>query len=96
MRSGSVRTSHLLRWSEKDKAALLVIIGTLADGKKVFLACDSGYRESKESWSGVLRDLRGRGLRLGRLTIADGPTRSRRNTGRTSGQPMWSSPRSAR
>jgi putative transposase len=57
---------------EKDKAALLVIIGALTNGKKVFLACDSGYRESKESWSGVLRDLIGRGLRVGKLTIADG------------------------
>jgi transposase-like protein len=57
---------------EKDKAALLVIIGALTNGKKVFLACESGYRESKESWSGVLRNLIDRGLRLGRLTIADG------------------------
>jgi putative transposase len=57
---------------EKDKAALLVIIGALTNGTKVFLACDSGYRESKESWSGVLRGLIGRGLRLGKLTIADG------------------------
>jgi putative transposase len=57
---------------EKDKAALLVIIGALTNGKKVFLACESGYRESKESWSGVLRNLTDRGLRLGRLTIADG------------------------
>jgi len=57
---------------EKDKAALLVIIGGLTNGKKVFLACESGYRESKESWSGVLRNLTDRGLKLGRLTIADG------------------------
>lgn len=57
---------------EKDKAALLVIIGALTNGKKVFLACESGYRESKESWSGVLRDLTERGLKLGSLTIADG------------------------
>ncbi len=57
---------------EKDKAALLVIIGALTNGKKVFLACESGYRESKESWLGVVRDLIGRGLKLGRLTIADG------------------------
>ncbi len=34
---------------EKDKAALLVIIGALTNGKKVILACESGYRESKES-----------------------------------------------
>jgi putative transposase len=57
---------------EKDKAALLVIIGALSNGRKVILACESGYRESKESWSGVLRGLTERGLRLGRLTIADG------------------------
>jgi len=57
---------------EKDKAALLIIIGALTSGKKVFLACESGYRESKESWAAVLRDLTARGLRLGTLTIADG------------------------
>jgi putative transposase len=57
---------------EKDKAALLIIIGALSNGKKVFLACESGYRESKESWSSVLRNLTNRGMKLGRLTIADG------------------------
>jgi transposase-like protein len=57
---------------EKDKAALLIIIGALTNGRKIFLACESGYRESKESWAGVLRNLRDRGLELGRLTIADG------------------------
>lgn len=57
---------------EKDKAALLIIIGALTNGRKVFLACESGYRESKESWSAVLRDLTSRGLKFGRLTIADG------------------------
>jgi putative transposase len=57
---------------EKDKAALLVIIGALTNGKKAILACESGYRESKESWADILRDLTGRGLRLGRVTIADG------------------------
>jgi transposase-like protein len=57
---------------EKDKAALLIIIGALTNGKKVFLACESGYGESKESWSGVLRELTAKGLKLGTLTIADG------------------------
>ena len=57
---------------EKDKAALLVIIGALRTGEKKILACESGYRESKESWSEVLRSLTVRGLKLGRLTIADG------------------------
>lgn len=57
---------------EKDKAALLVIIGALVTGEKVLLACESGYRESKESWAAVLRDLTARGLKLGTLTVADG------------------------
>ena len=57
---------------EKDKAALLVIIGALKSGEKVLLACESGYRESKESWAGVLRSLRDRGLKFPKLTVADG------------------------
>jgi len=57
---------------ERDKAALLIVIGALSNGRKVLLACESGYRESKESWQNLLRDLKKRGLRLGRLTIADG------------------------
>jgi len=51
---------------------LLVIIGVLEDGRKVILACENGYRESRESWLEVLRDLKDRGLELPRLTIADG------------------------
>lgn len=57
---------------EDQKAALLVVIGALSNGKKVILACRSGYRESKESWSSILRDLKKRGLKLARLTVADG------------------------
>jgi transposase-like protein len=54
------------------KAALLVIVGALRDGKKVILAIEAGHRESKESWARVLRDLRQRGLRLPRVFVADG------------------------
>lgn len=57
---------------EKDKAALLVIIGALKSGEKVLLACESGYRESKESWKEVLRSLRDRGFKFPKLTVADG------------------------
>lgn len=57
---------------EKDKAALLIIIGGLTNGEKKILANESGYRESKESWSNILRGLIDRGLKPGRLTIADG------------------------
>jgi putative transposase len=57
---------------EKHKAALLVVVAGLSDGRKVFLAIAPGYRESTESWSAVLRDLRKRGLRSPRLVIGDG------------------------
>ncbi|MGI0128550.1 MAG: IS256 family transposase [Thermoplasmata archaeon] len=57
---------------EDTKAALLVLIGGLADGRKVVLAVESGVRESTESWAAILRDLKARGLRAPRLTIADG------------------------
>ena len=57
---------------EKDKAAMLVVIAGLRDGRKVVLAVESGYRESTESWAAMLRDLKGRGLRAPRLLIADG------------------------
>ena len=56
------------KWSQE----LLVIIGALSDGRKVVLACESGQRESKESWSRILLILQRRGLKLGRLTVADG------------------------
>ena len=57
---------------EKDKAAMLVLIAALRDGRKVVLAVESGYRESIESWAALLRDLKARGLRAPRLVIADG------------------------
>src|SRR5215470_245382 len=40
--------------------------------RKVVLAVESGQRESKESWGMILRDLRKRGLKPWRCTIADG------------------------
>ncbi len=57
---------------EKTKAALLVAIGALADGRKVILAVEPGYRESTESWADMLRSLKGRGLNCPRLVVGDG------------------------
>lgn len=57
---------------EKDKAAVLVVVAGLADGRKVVVALQAGHRESTESWSALLRDLRRRGLRCPRLVIGDG------------------------
>lgn len=57
---------------EKDKAALLVVLAALSDGRKVVLAVTPGHRESTASWAAVLRDLRERGLRPPRLVVGDG------------------------
>ena len=57
---------------EKEKAALLVVMGGLTDGRKVILAVEPGYRESIEGWPGVLRDLKDRGMSCPRLVIGDG------------------------
>ena len=57
---------------EDRTAALLVAIAGLSDGRKVVLALQSGRRESAESWSRFLRDLRDRRLRTPRLVIGDG------------------------
>ena len=57
---------------EKEKACLLVVIGADVNGVKQVLAVESGYRESTESWSEVLRDLKARGLESPVLTVADG------------------------
>lgn len=54
------------------KAALLVIVGATTSGQKVLVACAAGERESKESWCELLRDLKARGLKFPRLTVADG------------------------
>jgi putative transposase len=56
----------------KEKAALLVVIGVMKGGQKRFLALEPGYRESKESWALVLRQLRTRGVSSARLFVGDG------------------------
>src|SRR6266498_2380728 len=56
----------------EEKAALLVVIGVQRDGSKRFLALEPGYRESKESWALVLRQLKVRGVKSARLFVGDG------------------------
>jgi transposase-like protein len=57
---------------EKQKAALLVAVAGLADGRKVLVALEAGHRESEECWSALLRDLRDRGMTMPRLVLGDG------------------------
>ena len=57
---------------EKEKAVLLVVLAALSDGSKAVVSVTSGYRESTQSWSEVLRDLKRRGMGCPRLVIGDG------------------------
>jgi putative transposase len=61
-----------VRLGEQDRICLLVLIGARPDGTKELIAVEDGYRESAESWSGVLRDLTRRGMRAPVLAIGDG------------------------
>lgn len=57
---------------EEDRLCALVVMGVRADGSKELLAIEDGYRESTQSWSSVLRDLRDRGMKAPLLAIGDG------------------------
>lgn len=58
---------------DTERQCILVIIGARADGTKEVVAVSDGFRESKESWLTILRDLKRRGLTLGsKLGIGDG------------------------
>lgn len=57
---------------EDDRLCTLVLIGARPDGTKELIAVEDGYRESAESWSTVLRDLKARGMQAPVLAIGDG------------------------
>jgi putative transposase len=57
---------------EEDRLACLAVIGALPDGRKEVIALEDGYRESTESWSSVLRDLKRRGMSAPVLAVGDG------------------------
>lgn len=61
-----------VRLGEDKKLCLLVIMGVNENGEKKLLAVEPGYRESKDSWSFVLRDLMKRGLTPPLLAVGDG------------------------
>ena len=57
---------------EQERLAALVLIGARADGTKEVIALEDGYRESKESWLELLRDLKRRGMPAPRVAVGDG------------------------
>jgi putative transposase len=61
-----------VRLGEDPKVCLLIVIGVREDGCKELLAVEDGYRESTESWAGVFRHLKRRGLNEPKLVVGDG------------------------
>jgi transposase-like protein len=57
---------------EDERLCLLVVVGVNERGQKHFLAIEDGIRESAESWRGVLRNLKARGLVAPKLAVGDG------------------------
>jgi len=55
-----------------ERSCLLVVMGADVTGKKHLLAMEEGFRESKESWAGVLRRLKARGMNEPAVAIGDG------------------------
>ncbi len=57
---------------EQDRLCCLVIVGVRLDGTKELVAIADGYRESTDSWAGLLRDLRRRGMPAPMVAVGDG------------------------
>jgi putative transposase len=57
---------------EEARLCALVIVGVRVDGTKELVSITDGHRESTESWSDVLRDLKRRGMRAPALAVGDG------------------------
>ena len=58
---------------EEDRQCILVLMGATADGKKELIAVVDGFRESEQSWKGLLLDVKARGLKIDpKLAIGDG------------------------
>jgi putative transposase len=58
---------------EEDRQCILVLMGATADGKKELIAVVDGFRESEQSWKGLLLDVKARGLVIDpKLAVGDG------------------------
>ena len=58
---------------EEDRQCILVLMGATADGKKELIALVDGFRESEQSWLGLLLDCKARGLVVDpKLAVGDG------------------------
>jgi putative transposase len=56
-----------------ERQCVLVIIGVTPQGNKELVAVETGFRESKESWLSLLREIKKRGLaKAPKLAVGDG------------------------
>src|SRR5438309_3210322 len=64
---------YLKAGTERDKTAVLVVLGVDEQGHKELLAMEEGYRESTVAWAETLRSLKARGVKEAPLlAIGDG------------------------
>jgi transposase-like protein len=58
---------------QDDRPCILVLMGATADGKKELIASEDGFRESEQSWRGLLLDCKARGLFIDpKVAVGDG------------------------
>ena len=58
---------------DNERQCILVIIGVTVNGQKEIIAVSDGFRESKESWASVIREVKRLGLTTApKLAIGDG------------------------
>jgi putative transposase len=58
---------------EEDRQCILVLMGATKDGEKELIAMTDGHRESAQSWSELLLDVKRRGLTVDpKLAVGDG------------------------
>jgi len=58
---------------DNNRQCILVIIGVTLDGQKEIIAVSDGFRESKESWASVIREIKRLGITTApKLAIGDG------------------------
>ena len=58
---------------EEDRQCILVLMGATKDGEKELIAMTDGHRESAQSWSELLLDVKRRGLAIDpKLAVGDG------------------------
>ncbi len=58
---------------EEDRQCILVLMGATKDGEKELIAMTDGHRESAQSWSELLLDVKRRGLTIDpKLAVGDG------------------------